>query len=188
MEALDDNVFESPSNVFDPYNSYPFYWRWYFYSAFTKEFQRDRVVFHGRNLWAGSHSVSYTALVNVEGEFVLPPAHAFDAAQPELMGLSAGGSFTTRILPAAIASSPFCLVWQHRALVPSALPVFLQESAIELPVEPQESSSSMEASTIGIIVGALVVLLIVAAAVALGFHRRHTQKKKYSNVGNESPH
>lgn len=41
----------------------------------------------------GTHSVTYQAIAATEGQFVLPPAQAKLALQPELMGLSAAGSF-----------------------------------------------------------------------------------------------
>lgn len=71
-------------------------------SAFTKEFQHDKVIFHGSWLWAGTHTVSYVAVVASEGTFVLPPAKAYDPTQPELMGLSAGGKFTSASLPQGV--------------------------------------------------------------------------------------
>lgn len=42
-------------------------------------------------LMAGTHTVSYEALVVTSGDFSLPPAKAFVIEQPEVMGLSAGG-------------------------------------------------------------------------------------------------
>lgn len=94
FEALDENIYSTDAPSPSPRRNY---WSWYLLGAFhQKEFLPDRVIFYGTNIWAGTHSVSYVAIVNAEGEFVLPPALAYDGFQPELMGLSAGGRFTTR--------------------------------------------------------------------------------------------
>jgi hypothetical protein len=52
---------------------------------------------------AGTHSVSYSALANTRGEFVLPPAKAWAELQPELMGLSPAGSVVVE--PEAVAAA-----------------------------------------------------------------------------------
>lgn len=118
IEPFDENIYDTSSS---PPLATGFwnYWWWYFYRAFsTKEFKRDRVVFHGQQLFAGTHSVTYTALVNNEGEFVVPPAYAWDGIQPELMGLSAGGVFTTKAMsmgtPTVDPALSACLSWEAR--------------------------------------------------------------------------
>jgi len=65
------------------------------------------------------------ALVNTNGVFVLPPALAYDSLQPELMGLSAGGNFTTKALPEITLSNDSCLPWKERKLVWDELPGYI---------------------------------------------------------------
>jgi len=68
------------------------YWCWW--TAFpSRETRKDRVTFSSNWLHAGTHTVSYEALVVTSGTFTLPPSKAFVLAQPEVMGLSAGGTF-----------------------------------------------------------------------------------------------
>jgi hypothetical protein len=120
LEALDDSVYDTPN---DSTNDYFYgYWNWYLHGAFReKEFLRDKVIFYGQNIYAGTHSVSYVALVNSQGEWVLPPAIVFDAFQPEVMGLSAGGSFSTASMPTVTFEQVGCLKWSNRKLHADAL-------------------------------------------------------------------
>jgi len=179
MDALDDNIYGTSSDNFQ-YYAYPRfydYWSWYMWGAFSqKEFLVDRVVFHGQNIWAGTHSVSYNALVNTDGEFVLPPAKAFDTFQPELMGLSAGGKFVTKSLTQSDAAS-WCLKWEHRELQMDALPAYLNiqnpstNGPDVVPITPdgaQSGGSLSQGQIIGLAVGiplaALVLIAIVVGA------------------------
>jgi len=133
LEALDDSFFNVPQNS----GSWNFRWWWYYYYAFSKEFKADKVVFHGSWLFAGSHTVSYVAVVSSEGKFLLPPAKAFDPTQPEVMGLSTGGVFTTAVLTsgAPADAKQTCLPWRDRGLVYDELPDWLK-----MPVDAQPST------------------------------------------------
>jgi len=112
LEALDDSIFSVPPQE----AGWDAKWSWYYYHAFSKEFLPSKVIFHGSWLWAGTHTVSYYALVASEGEFVLPPATAFYPTEPEVMGLSAGGSFQTKVLdPTPVEVSENCLEWKNQS-------------------------------------------------------------------------
>lgn len=78
---------------------------WYFFSctSFERQTRPDRVSYYSHFVRAGTHSMTYQAMAATSGQFVLPPTKASLAAQPEVMGLSAGGSFTvsrTALTPA----------------------------------------------------------------------------------------
>jgi len=68
---------------------------WYFFSctSFERQTRPDRVSYFSSFVRAGTHSMTYQAMAATSGQFVLPPTKATLAAQPEVMGLSAGGSF-----------------------------------------------------------------------------------------------
>jgi len=88
LEALEFG--ERPDNVGFGATFYG-WWRW---STFqTVEVRKDRVQALAYQLPAGTHTLTYTALVVTPGLFSLPPAKAYAVAQPELLGLSAGGVF-----------------------------------------------------------------------------------------------
>lgn len=69
-----------------------FFWGWW--QPFgTPTVNIDSVRWTANWLSAGTHSVSYQAVAVTTGVFVLPPTHVYVVKQPELMGLSFGGSF-----------------------------------------------------------------------------------------------
>jgi len=195
IEPFDDLIYDqSSSSVVD---SSPFrldYWSWYLWGGFSqKEFKKDKVIFYGKNLFAGSHSVSYLALVNTEGQFVNPPALAYDEHQPELMGLSAGGNFTTKtlpdLLPELFAVSD-CLPWKDRALSWDDMPGYVvrptdPDSNIEpppnnpLPYANSDKSMLPSWAVVSIVLGIIVVVGSVSAIV---YYVRTTTAKKYAIV------
>jgi len=167
IQPLDNNIYSNtasspptPPLVWD-------YWYFYFYEAFSiTEFREDKVVFYGQQLFAGSHTVSYTALVNTEGVFVLPPSHAYDAIQPELMGLSAGGVFTTYTELPNITVTPttnVCLYWQARDTQRQSLILTLGDVFTDL--SPPASTPSNTAWWIPLVV---VLSVLAAAGITVG--------------------
>lgn len=88
LEALE---FGSSPDTVSAASTWFGWWRW---STFQNtEVRKDRVQALAYQLPAGTHTLTYTALVVTPGQFSLPPAKAFVQAQPELLGLSAGGLF-----------------------------------------------------------------------------------------------
>eukprot|EP01048_Picozoa_sp_COSAG05_P014853 COSAG05_NODE_1721_length_4213_cov_2.835197_3_plen_553_part_00 len=69
---------------------------YYFYScvSFERQTRPDRVSYYSRFVRAGTHTMVYSATAATAGSFVLPPAHAWVAMQPEVMGLSGSGHFS----------------------------------------------------------------------------------------------
>jgi len=99
LEPLDESFFnfETGNNNNQFYGHY--YYFYCFLSSFShREYHKDKVIFEGQNLFAGTYTVSYVAIANVAGEFSLPPTKAYDTRQPEVMGLSASGSFKTKTI------------------------------------------------------------------------------------------
>ncbi|MES1908021.1 MAG: hypothetical protein MHM6MM_001035 [Cercozoa sp. M6MM] len=69
------------------------------HSVFRERFvYKNKVVWRTSYLTAGTHQVSYLAFSNIPGSYVHPPAHAYAAEQPELMGTSATNG-TFNVLP-----------------------------------------------------------------------------------------
>eukprot|EP01048_Picozoa_sp_COSAG05_P000373 COSAG05_NODE_10_length_39559_cov_64.255423_7_plen_452_part_00 len=69
-------------------------YRWWFScTTFQRQTRPDQVTYHSTFVKAGTHSVSYQAMASTSGSWVLPPAKAFVLLQPELMGMSASGTF-----------------------------------------------------------------------------------------------
>jgi len=83
----------------------PFRFLWWCAPSFySLAIRPDRVLWSSQNyLPAGTHTVSYQATAATRGVFVLPPAHAYVNGQPELMGLSKGG---TVVVAGASPNSP----------------------------------------------------------------------------------
>jgi len=177
IEPFDESIYGSSTStdsIFGGLYQYSRfnYWYFYFYRAFSvKEFRKDKVVFYGQQLFAGTHTVTYTALVNTEGEFVLPPAHAWDSLQPELMGLSAGGVFTTKAMPAVSfdPSSVECLPWVSRELARASL--IIPKPGVEVdPATPQPDQIGLLWP--GILLFALGVPLIIVAVILYVLRKR----------------
>jgi uncharacterized protein YfaS (alpha-2-macroglobulin family) len=92
LEPLDEAFF----NFEQEYYYYNNFYLYCFFNSFNhREYYKDKVIFQGNNLIAGTYTVSYVAISNVVGEFILPPTKAYDTRQPEVMGLSASGRLTT---------------------------------------------------------------------------------------------
>jgi len=122
LEPQDDLIYSGQTTSrSNPSSRYDF-WGWYLQSAFSmKEFRKDKVVFYGQRLFAGTHTVTYTALVSTLGQFVLPPTLVSDALQPEVMGLSAGGVFITKTMPSNVILPPAkCLPFKAVGTPPTA--------------------------------------------------------------------
>ena len=69
------------------------YFYWFSCTSFQRQTRPERVSYYSRFVRAGTHSMTYQAMAATSGRFVLPPAKASLASQPEVMGLSAGGAF-----------------------------------------------------------------------------------------------
>jgi len=112
LDPLDDSIYNIASST----SGLPYLWWFYYYGAFSqKEFLQDKVVFTGFNLYPGTYTVTYYSLVSTSGLFVLPPTMAYDVFQPELMGTSAGGTFSTpAYLSLPIVDMGICLPWIDR--------------------------------------------------------------------------
>jgi uncharacterized protein YfaS (alpha-2-macroglobulin family) len=63
------------------------------------ETRDDRVIYHARQLWAGSYDISYLTRATTPGRFVRPPAHAEEMYNPAAQGRSEGGVFVVRAVP-----------------------------------------------------------------------------------------
>lgn len=72
---------------------YGMYLHWFSCTSFVRQTRPDRVSYVSRWVSAGTHSVTYSAMAATSGTWVHPPAQASVALQPELMGMSAAGSF-----------------------------------------------------------------------------------------------
>lgn len=67
---------------------------WMMCPGWERETMADRVTWYaGRGVRAGTHTLSFEAVAATVGTFSLPPAQALVVMQPEVMGLSAGGTF-----------------------------------------------------------------------------------------------
>jgi len=157
LEPLDDSIYDTPDS------NTPLYSWWYSYwGAFTqKEFLQDKVVFHGHYIYPGTYTVQYYSLVNTPGEFVLPPTLAYDLFQPEVMGLSPGGKFSTiGYQSSPIINGGTCLPWDNREIDYNKLKDYLGQGS-----EPVLSIDFVPFSiapfvAIGVI-GGIIVLAIV---------------------------
>jgi len=199
LEPLDDNIYDnSDSSNSGPIGGFAMgrfgvarvfdYWSWYMYRAFSvKEFKEDRVKFYGQQLFAGTHTVSYIALVNTEGVFALPPAHAYDSLQPELMGLSAGGTFTSNAmsnLPPPYSATAPCLVWTDR---------LLERARLRSPQPEIVNTLLSQVSTLGQYWWAFVLfivggILLVVAAVFVGLKAKNEKRfERLPKVKTTSP-
>lgn len=69
------------------------FWWWWWPPCPAQETRPQVVTLQYQRLAAGSSSVSFKAVAATAGTFVLPPVKAYDASQPELMGLTAGAAF-----------------------------------------------------------------------------------------------
>ncbi|GBF98146.1 K(+) efflux antiporter chloroplastic-like [Raphidocelis subcapitata] len=72
----------------------------------AQETRPAAVTFRYPFLSAGTHSIRFKAVAATPGTFVLPPVKAFASKQPELMGLSPGGSFRVCADRAAPCGAP----------------------------------------------------------------------------------
>jgi hypothetical protein len=72
------------------------YW-WWRCTSWSRETRKSSVSFYAAWAHAGSHELTYDAVAVTRGLFALPPAKAFAALQPEVMGLSAGGALQVSV-------------------------------------------------------------------------------------------
>ena len=189
LEAIDDNLFHIPGQS-DGAQAYTFghYWWWSFAGFTNKQVHANGVQFFAQWLWAGTHQVTYDAIVVTRGRFVVPPAKCWALQQPELMGLSAGGSLatTTTPLPTDVAAAAdlagFCL--RDEELIPPQAPPGLHESASDVFEQGEhnqtpsasngDSSGSFSVRSVLLIVGGIVValtLLLVLVALIFVLYR-----------------
>jgi len=144
IEPLDSNVYETGSSgrgggirpLF-----YDFYSWWI--PPVTTHYLHDKVTFLAGSVYAGSQTFSYLALVNSEGEFVVGPAIAYDKAQPELMGLSAGSVFTTKTIVGASAGlDATCFSLKQRVLDSNSVPGIFGFNNIVTPPPPVNTADT----------------------------------------------
>jgi hypothetical protein len=95
LEASDPHLANAPvSHSPKPMSMASRWCFWCYRPTFgPQQTEKERVVWYANNLPAGTHTVSYIALANTPGTFLHPPARAYSARQPELMGLSGGTYF-----------------------------------------------------------------------------------------------
>jgi hypothetical protein len=125
FEPLDENIYDLPSNTLDPL------WSWYMGAFPIKEFLQDKVVFHGQNIFPGTYTVTYYSIVNTQGSFVLSPTLAYDVFQPEVMGLSEAGNFSTTgyVVTGVSNQNSSCLPWAAtRTITPEDLEEYLNNN------------------------------------------------------------
>lgn len=123
IQPLDSNIYQvGESNIPVVWNRYT-WWN----PPVTVNYLPDKVVFLSANLYAGTHTFSYVALVSGAGEFVVGPALAYDRRQPELMGLSAGSAFITNPIgtPPKLGRDNTCFPWSSRGIDPEVLSNFM---------------------------------------------------------------
>jgi len=157
IEPLDSNVyFLGNKNYVEPV--YFDYWSWWNPPVVT-QYLNDKVTFLAGSVYAGTQTFSYLALVNSEGEFVVGPAIAYDKAQPELMGLSAGSVFTTKTITGA--SSGFdntCFKLSKRQVDPTSVPAIFGLSST--PTTQNASFGRIPSVIFVLVLLALVLLLL----------------------------
>jgi hypothetical protein len=83
--------FESCGMGFGRGFTYGWWWRC---PRWERETKADRVTWYaGRGLRAGTFTHSFEAIAATVGDFALPPAQVMVVMQPEVLGLSTGGTF-----------------------------------------------------------------------------------------------
>jgi hypothetical protein len=154
IEPQDDNIYSEGASSYNP-------WQWWIPPTIT-QFLEDRVVFVGANMYAGSYTFTYVALVNSAGEFVNGPALAYDARQPELSGLSAGGTFNTKeINGTSNTAGNLCFEWTNRTLNQTALPPPFSSSP-SLVSSPNTNGTNRSHVPFGLLFVITLVVLILA--------------------------
>jgi len=121
IEPLDPNVYTTISSSPPPplFYDYLIWWS----PPVKTQYLPDTVTFISGPVYAGTQTFSYIALVNSNGQFVVGPAIAYDKTQPEVMGLSAGFNFTTKIITGGIVGNDAtCFHLIERQLDPKSLP------------------------------------------------------------------
>jgi hypothetical protein len=92
-------------------------WRAWCWPVFgSPQVMKDRVVWEASFLSAGTHTVSFAAVVVTEGVFMMPPTHAYARMQPELFGLSIGGQFV--VTASAVADTDVPALLQSLGVAP----------------------------------------------------------------------
>ena len=93
LEPIDPNLFSSSGSscAFGAIGFRPWYWWWPVCPS--QETNRDQVNFHYMRLTSGSWTMTVNVVAASEGTFVLPPISASADLQPEVMGMTKGGSF-----------------------------------------------------------------------------------------------
>jgi len=165
LNPLDDSIYDNPSN--DNNNVFSYYWRWYS-GLNQREFMKDKVVFTGYSLSPSTYTVKYYSLVNTPGLFILPPAQAYDVFQPELMGSSEGGLFSTPaypISPIVTEKGEICLPWVKRETPIDLLPPYLgNKGNEELNMDGNSRSTDLSIGLgvgLGIGIPAMIALALI---------------------------
>eukprot|EP01133_Synstelium_polycarpum_P007649 gene7649-8951_t len=95
VEPLDNKIYNELEDVSLNYNS-PGLRYWFFRPFSYRETHKDKVIYHGTNIQAGSYTVSYNAITAIRGTFTLPPTKVYSPKQPEVFGLSDGRTFSVQ--------------------------------------------------------------------------------------------
>jgi hypothetical protein len=189
LEALDENL-----EPVSEWMANQDWFRWFYYNAFPhKEIRADRVVIYGRNLYGGTHTITYKALAVTPGKFVFPSTLVNDVLQPEVMGLSAAimTEITDSSLPPLATTEPIaednCLgprpvkpYEPAHPTVTSGLSTGDEFVTVELEQHESTATDSLgPGATAGIIVGVLLgTALLVGAALGLAyFHKSRAGHK-----------
>ncbi|EGC29461.1 hypothetical protein DICPUDRAFT_99830 [Dictyostelium purpureum] len=88
IEPIDNNLDNSGDGP-TPYYREPSL-IWYYQPFSHRETRKEKVIFQGSNIIAGSYTVSYKCTVTSKGTFTMPPAKAYSSIQPEVFGTSNG--------------------------------------------------------------------------------------------------
>jgi len=162
LYPLDDSIYDVNTTP-----TWPYLWWFYYYGAFSqKEFLQDKVVFTGFNVYPGTYTVKYYSLVSTSGKFVLPPTLAYDVFQPELMGTSAGGTFSTPgYSTSPIVDMGACLPWVDRR------PIVKYPTADDVTSSSTDSNNNNGSLSVGLGVGLGIGIPAIIAVASIVFYK-----------------
>ena len=98
LEPIDPNAAGAAADAGVGSGTWGCSWFWWRCSLFSRQTRKSSVSYYASWAHAGTHTLTFEAVAATRGNFVLPPTKASVAPQPEVMGLSAAGTFT--VLPA----------------------------------------------------------------------------------------
>jgi hypothetical protein len=127
-------------------------------------------------LSAGTHTLTYTALVVTPGRFSLPPTKAYVEGQPELLGLSAGGVWGT----ADPAWNKVIAGRQSEVCSFDPIKVLIDGVNKELPAvnpgdRPTPSPTFLPASASSVALSSLCVAVVAALVCVIAINKKKTR-------------